>query len=285
MTVDELLRSATAELTRAGVDAARVDAELLLAHCLDVPRSRLRPAADVDAATVHRFRALLARRVAREPHQYVVGEAPFRHLVLQVGPGVFIPRPETELLVDAVLPFVRAMAHPVVVDLCAGSGALALAIAGEAPGSQVIAVEDDPAAGAWLARNVAAGGAGRRVDIRTTDVTDPDVLADLAGTVDVVVANPPYVPAAVEVAPEVRADPARAVFAGPLGLDVIGSLIPLAARLLRARGLLALEHDDTHGETVPALLSADGRWDEIVAHRDLAGRPRFATAVRAGTAT
>jgi release factor glutamine methyltransferase len=219
---------------------------------------------------------LVKRRVGREPLQHLTGRAPFRHIQLAVGPGVFVPRPETELLVDAVLPTLRTAAEPIVVDLCSGSGALALAIADEIPTARVTAVELDPEAARWLARNAR----GTQVDVVIGEVADADLLADLAGRVDAVVCNPPYVPAGTEVAAEVGFDPDIAVFAGPTGLALMPDIVARAAELLRPGGVLAVEHDDSHERAVPELIDADGRWRDVADHRDLAGRPRYATAVR-----
>ena len=268
-----VLDDATARLRAAGIDSARFDAELLLAHCLGVERSRL-STVDVPAGLTS-FERLVERRANREPLQYIVGSAPFRYVDVSVGPGVFIPRPETELLVDAVLPFLTSASTAV--DLCAGSGALAVAIATERPGTKVYAVERSPAALPWLSRNADPAG----VTVVPGDVADPALLTDLHDGVDAVVSNPPYVPAGTAVAAEVRADPAEAVFAGPDGLAVIPAVIARAADLLRAGGVLAVEHDESHGEVVPELLRAAGAWRDVTAHRDLAGRPRYATAVRA----
>jgi release factor glutamine methyltransferase len=250
---------------------------LLLAHVLCVSRSRLLTAPAPGPEAVAAFERALERRCTREPLQHIVGTAPFRHIEVAVGPGVFVPRPETELLVDAVLPALLAAAEPVAVDLCSGSGALALAIADEVPDARVLAVEAPGPSVPWLERNTADS----RVEAVVGDVTDAALLADQRGRVDAVVCNPPYVPAAGEVAVEVRYDPVGAVFAGPTGLAVIPYVIARAAELLRPGGVLALEHDDTQGASVPELLGADGRWREITEHRDLAGRPRYATAVRA----
>ena len=271
-----LLTAAAARLRAAGVASSRVDAELLLAHCLGVDRSRLPLVDAVPAGAETRFAAALARRVRREPLQHILGRAPFRHVELAVGPGVFIPRPETELLVDAVLPTLRAADAPVAVDLCAGSGALALAVADEVPGSRGYAVERSAAALHWLRRNTAGTG----VEVVAADVRDPDLLTGLRATADAVLCNPPYVPAAVPVEPEVRADPAEAVFAGADGLELMPAVLARAAELLRPGGVVAIEHDDTHGESLPHLLAVHGAWRDIIAHRDLAGLARYVTAMR-----
>jgi release factor glutamine methyltransferase len=276
-----MLTAAADVLRAAGVASPRVDAELLLAHCLGVERSRL-PLIEAIAPPVEQaFAAAVARRITREPLQYIIGQAPFRHIIVAVGPGVFVPRPETELLVDAVLPALLAAAAPVAVDLCAGSGALALAIVDEAPGTRAYAVENSPTALPWLRRNTA--GTGVLVvahDVRAVDAADG--LAELRGTVDAVVCNPPYVPtsAAAAVPPEVGADPVEAVFAGPDGLELMPAVLARAAELLRPGGVAAIEHDDTHAESLPALVAAQGNWDDIAEHRDLAGLPRFVTALR-----
>jgi release factor glutamine methyltransferase len=276
MTVAEALRAASERLHAAGVASARHDAQRLLAHVLGLDRAALLTRTDIGADETHAFDDLVARRVAREPLQHLLGRAPFRYLDLAVGPGVFIPRPETELLVDAVLPHLAAADGPTVVDLCSGSGALALAIAHELPGSRVTALERSPDALVWLRANAAA----TTVMVVAGDVADPHVLAELDGQVDAVVSNPPYVPAGTEVGAEVGHDPREAVFAGPDGLALMPAVISTAARLLRPGGVLAIEHDDTHEHAVPSLLQDDGRWDQIADHHDLTGRPRFATATR-----
>ncbi len=277
--VRALLFDATERLRAAGVESPRVDAELLLAALLDRPRGALLALDSVPGPVAEQFAAHVARRTAREPLQHITGVAPFRHVLLAVGPGVFVPRPETELLVDAVLPHLRSLDAPVVADLCAGSGALGLSIATELPGSQVLAVEASEAALAWLRRNAAGTG----VEVVAGDVRDPELLRPWFGGVDAVVCNPPYVPRAGDVAPEVRADPQEAVFAGADGLELMSTVTSLAAALLRPGGVLALEHDDTHVASVPALLIGDGRWTDVVDHDDLTGRPRYVTSRRAST--
>ncbi|MEV0809022.1 peptide chain release factor N(5)-glutamine methyltransferase [Micromonospora sp. NPDC050200] len=274
---------ATRVLAAAGVASARAEAELLAAYVLDVPRGRLALADGFTAAQRERFEALVARRADREPLQHLTGRAGFRHLELAVGPGVFVPRPETELLAGWGIDAARTRPAPLVVDLCSGSGAIALAVAQEVPGARVVAVERSPAALGWLRRNAAdrAAAGDRPVEVVAADVTDPELLAALVGEVDVLLCNPPYVPRAVAVPPEVAGhDPDEAVFGGADGLSVIRPVLARAAQLLRPGGALGVEHDDTHGAAVPALLAADAGYADVAEHRDLVGRPRFATASR-----
>ncbi|WP_326562844.1 peptide chain release factor N(5)-glutamine methyltransferase [Micromonospora sp. NBC_01796] len=281
---------ATGALAAAGIGPARAEAELLAAYVLDTSRGRLALTARFTPAQLDRFAELVRRRVEREPLQYLLGSAPFRYLELAVGPGVFVPRPETELLAGWGIEGARAMvggtgapAAPLVVDLCSGSGAIALAVADEVPQARVVAVERSPEALSWLRRNAAerATAGDRPVEVVAGDVTDPELLAGLAGQVDILLCNPPYVPSATAVPPEVADhDPAEAVFGGPDGLAVIRPVLARAADLLRPGGLLGIEHDDTHAEAVPALLRADGRFDEVRDHPDLTGRARFVTACR-----
>jgi release factor glutamine methyltransferase len=271
-------RDAAARLAAAGSGSPALDADLLLAHVLGVDRSALilDPDRLLTPEEDKAFEALLVRREAHEPVAYILGRKGFRRIELAVDRRVLVPRPETELLVDAVLPVLRAVTEPVAVDLCSGSGALALAIADEVPAARVIAVEGDSDAASWLARNAKR----TRVEVRIGDVADADVVHDLAGQVHAVVCNPPYVPTGTNVADEVRFDPEHAVFAGPDGLSLMPDVVARAAELLRSGGVLALEHDDSHERAVRELLSADGGWRDIADHRDLAGRPRYATAVR-----
>jgi len=270
------LASAVAALAAAGVASPRVDAELLAAHVLGIPRGRLLLVDSLRPEELSRFTALVAERAKRIPLQHLLGTAAFRHLELQVGDGVFVPRPETELLAGWGIEHTRPGAT--VVDLCSGSGAIALAVADEAEPDRVVAVERSPAALAWLRRNAEPYPA---VEVLPGDVTDPDLLAGLRGQVDVLLCNPPYVPDGTAVPPEVAEhDPAEAVFGGPDGLAVVRPVIALAAALLRTGGVVGIEHDDVHGGSVPELLRADGRFTAVTAHDDLAGRPRYATARR-----
>ncbi len=268
-------------LSKAGVASPRVDAELIAAFVLDVPRGRLVLAPPMTPAQACRFHELVARRADRMPLQHLLGTAPFYGLEIAVGPGVFVPRPETELLVEwglGVLPAGSAT----VVDLCSGSGAIALAVAHERPQATVYAVEQDPGALEWLRRNAS----GNAIEIVAGDATDPSVLSTVDGRVDLVLCNPPYVPAGTRLEPEVaRHDPYSAVFAGPDGLDVIAALVARVAAMLRPGGWFGVEHDDSHAIAVPGLLRADGRFGPVTDHGDLAGRPRFATARRLADCT
>jgi release factor glutamine methyltransferase len=214
--------------------------------------------------------------------QHLLGTAAFRHLELSVGAGVFVPRPETELLAGWGIE--RTAPGATVVDLCSGTGAIALAVADETAAAQVIAVERSPAALSFLRRNAAGYPT---VSVVEGDVTDPallrrlPLLQQLRAKVDVLLCNPPYVPDGTPVPPEVAEhDPAEAVFGGGDGLIVVRPVIALAATLLKPGGWLGVEHDDGHGSAVPELLRGDGRFTEVTAHDDLTGRPRFATARR-----
>jgi release factor glutamine methyltransferase len=271
-----VLATATKELAAAGIESPRADAEVLAAHVLGVGRGRLVLIDSIRADERRRYAALVGQRSQRVPLQHLLGTAAFRHLELAVGDGVFVPRPETELL--AGWGIAHTAPGATVVDLCSGTGAIALAVADEAAPGRVVAVERSPAALAYLRRNAAGHPAVRIV---RADVTDPAILPELHGTVDVVLCNPPYVPAGTPVPPEVADhDPAEAVFGGADGLTVIRPVIALAAVLLRPGGVVGIEHDDVHVTTVPDLLRADGRFTDVEEHPDLAGRPRYATARR-----
>jgi release factor glutamine methyltransferase len=266
---------AAARLAEAGVESPRVDAELLAAYVLGVPRTRLVLAPELDDSDVARLDALVERRAAREPLQHLLTSAVLGPVSVAVGPGVFVPRPETELLLTEGVAALRGIAGPRAVDLCTGSGALALALATARPDAEVHAVELDEGALAWARRNLD----GSSVRLTGADVTHGDTLALLEGIVDVVVANPPYVPEGTEVGPEVDHDPHEAVFGGPDGLAVIRPLATTAARLLRDGGRVAVEHDESHAPAVREVLAGAG-FDDVATRSDLAGRPRVAVGTR-----
>jgi release factor glutamine methyltransferase len=270
-------------LTAAGVPSPRVDAELLAAHVLGVERTRLPMVPLVDPPVVDAIGRLVAERARRVPLQHLTGWVAVDGITLVVGPGVFVPRPETELLLAWGRTAIAEVGNPTVIDLCTGSGALALALAHARPDAVVYGVDVDPAALAWARRNAEyrAAAGDTPMLLNSGDVSDPTLLTELDGTVDLVLCNPPYVPTGTEIPPEVaQHDPELAVFAGPDGLDTIRHVVTCAARLLRPGGSLAVEHDDTQGESVPALLSARRVLTDVEDHPDLAGRPRYTTARR-----
>lgn len=275
----ELLTVAADRLREAGVASPEHDAAELLAFVLGTDRGRLALVDAVPLGAVPAYDALVARRAAREPLQHLTGVAHFRFVELRVGPGVFVPRPETELLAGWAVEQAALRAEPVVVDLCTGSGAVAKAIADEVPGARVHAVELDPDAHRWAEVNLS----GTRVDLRLGDMAT--AFEELTGAVDVVTCNPPYIPldAWESVAVEARDhDPALALWSGADGLDAMRVLELRAATLLRPGGVVAAEHADAQGDSAPEVFSSAGRWDEIRDHRDLVGRPRFVTARLAG---
>lgn len=270
-------------LADAGVASPRVDAELIASHVLGVERGKLPMVPLVDPPVVDAIGQLVARRAKHVPLQHLTGWAALGDITVGVGPGVFVPRPETELLLEWGVTQLRNVAHPVVVDLCTGSGALALAVAHARHDATVHAVENDNVALAWARQNAELHARAGDPPIRlyAGDVTDPSLFADLDGTVDLVLCNPPYVPEGTKVPPEVADhDPKTAVFAGPDGLAVIRPVVALAARLLTAGGAVAIEHDDTHQDAVLDLLSARTVLTDVAGHRDLADRPRYVTARR-----
>ncbi len=268
--------SATAVLADAGIDSARWDAEELAAHLAGTDRGRL-PLLDApDEAFFARYDDVVAARSRRVPLQHLTGTVSFGPVTLRVGRGVFIPRPETEAMLEWATAQ-RLPDHGVIVDLCTGSGALALALAAHRPAARVLAVDDSAAALDYARANCAATS----VELVCADVSTPGLLGELDGLVDLVVANPPYIPDDACLGPEVaRHDPHHALFGGPDGMTVIRAVICLAGRWLRPGGLLAVEQDDTNSTLTAETLDKTGRFDDIVARRDLAGRPRFVTARR-----
>jgi release factor glutamine methyltransferase len=270
-----LIGDAVRRLTDAGVASPVADAETLLAHVLRTDRNRLVLVDEVSSQESEEYDALVARRAGREPLQHLTGTAYFRHVELAVGPGVFVPRPETEVLAGWAIDRAGEIEHPVVVDLGTGSGAMAMSIAHEVPGALVHAVELDESAHAYATRNLEGTG----VDLRLGDFGA--AFDDLAGTVDVIVSNPPYIPmdAWESVTAEVRDhDPALALWSGEDGLDAIRVVERRAALLLKVGGVVGVEHADIQGESAQALFASTGHWTDVRDHPDLAGRPRFVTA-------
>ena len=281
MEIKAILRAAKAQLSESNI--SEVDAEHLLAHVLGLTRMDLHNPVVLEATLLgfsdqniveEQFFDLLDRRLNFEPLQYLTGTAPFRHLDIQVGPGVLVPRPESELLVEAVLQHIKNLPQPVsVVDLGAGSGALSLAIATEAPASRVIAVEKSPEALVWLKKNVSH--IAENVRIVEGDVAD--VLPGIK--CDVVIANPPYIPQRQKLPRDVEAfEPHVALFGGPTGLEIPQMFIEAAARLLKPQGVLVIEHGEDQAEEIAKLLDVD--FSEVASHDDLVGRPRWSSAVR-----
>lgn len=282
----EALRESARRLAAAGVASPRVDATLLAAHAAGVDVGEVQRRALLGAPTPADLAGLVARRQLRLPLQHLTGVAAFRRLELAVGPGVFVPRPETEVLVGLAVaalvgpPDVERAGGPVVVDLCSGSAAIALALADEVPEATVVAVELDPVAHGWARRNVARLGLG--VDLRLGDAAQAG--PELVGAVDVVTCNPPYIPiGAVPRDVEVREhDPELALYGGDdSGLLVPRRMIARAAALLRPGGWLFLEHADVQGEGLVAEVGSDPAWGDVHDERDLAGRDRVLVARRA----
>ncbi|QNE45380.1 peptide chain release factor N(5)-glutamine methyltransferase [Frigoribacterium sp. NBH87] len=283
-TVDAALAAATAVLSSADVPTPSVDAELLLAHATGVERGVLLARAvtrsPVTREQVESLVALVSRRASREPLQHITGTAWFRSLALQVGPGVFVPRPETEGVAQLAVDALRAApsAEPLAVDLGTGSGALALALATEVPHSRVWAVEISPEAAVWTRRNIDSVGASN-VTLVLGDMTD--ALPELDGRASVVVSNPPYIPLGmVPRDPEVRLhDPSTALYGGEDGLVLVRALSLTARRLLHPGGALVIEHGEQQGAAIRGILDADG-WRSPETQPDLTGRDRSTTAVR-----
>ncbi|MCL1799952.1 MAG: peptide chain release factor N(5)-glutamine methyltransferase [Promicromonosporaceae bacterium] len=286
---------ATDLLAAAGIASPRHDAEVLAAHVLGISRAELKRRSilgvrfgiddDDDGAPSNAawltFQDLVRRRAQRVPLQHLTGLAPFRRLELRVGPGVFIPRPETELLVEAVLTHLTLTdsgGPPVVVDLGTGSGAIAIAVATEIPRAEVFAVELDRTAHGYASQNVAE----LAPQVRLVKADARTALPELNGKADAVVSNPPYIPwEAIPRDPEANQDPGVALYGlGANGLAVPEGFIKAAARLLKPGGLLVMEHGDDQGAAVRALVArTSGRFTQIETHADLTGRPRFVTAL------
>jgi len=279
MLLSELLDRGTRAFEAAEIESARVDAEHIVAFVLGVSRGELQTKVIMgesleDTAKVDEF---FERRVAREPLQHLTGEAYFRNLTLKVGKGVFVPRPETELLTQLAIDAATKIEAPIVIDLCAGSGAIGIAIATELPEAKVFAVEKSEDAFKYTKANYEALAPHATVILGDA----VDAFQDLNGSVQVVVSNPPYIPSAmVPIYPEVALhDPALALYSGDDGLDLIRLISKRAQQLLVPGGTIAMEHADMQSEAVVQLLLADG-WREVVDHKDFNGRPRAVTAIK-----
>lgn len=283
MKLSELLTRGTELLALAGIDSAEVDAQLILAHVLGISRGELQAKLfldpEIDDTSV--FDALLQKRSERVPLQHLTGVAYFRNLSLAVGPGVFIPRPETEGVAELAIQALRLVpGNPIAVDLCSGSGAIAISLASEVPHAQVFAWELNPDSEPWIRRNIEEN----QVDVELTmaDIAlDSTQFEALAGRVDVVISNPPYIPTwAVPRDLEVQLhDPALALYGGEDGLDLIRVVSKRALYLLRPGGFVVIEHADTQGQLVADLLLSDG-WQSVSIHQDLTGRDRSVSAIK-----
>lgn len=279
--LDEVAR-ATLRLADAGIPSPRTDAEELAAFVHGVRRGELHQVADADFDAL--YWECVARRAAREPLQHITGHAYFRYLELEVGPGVFVPRPETEMVAEQAIRTLRDMdvADPLAVDLGTGSGAIAISIAQEVPRSRVHAVEIDSHALEWARRNVTGAGYQNRVTTHLSDMQE--AVRELDGRVDLVVSNPPYVPTrdAEDVQPEVRNyDPAPALWSGNDGLDAIRDLERIGRRLLRGGGVMIIEHGEGQGVDIPRLFPEESGWRDVRNRKDLAHRDRFVEMRRA----
>lgn len=268
------IETATATLGAAGIDSARYDAEELAAHVAGTERGRL-PLLDAPSDDFFdRYHEAIAARAGRVPLQHLLGTVAFGPVTLHIGPGVFIPRPETETVLE------WAMAQPVgeapvIVDVCTGSGALAAALSRHWPAARVVGIDDSETALGYARRNCG------RAELICADVTCSRLLPELDGKADLVVANPPYLPDGTVLGPEVaRHDPGHALFGGPDGMAVVVAAAAAAGRWLRPGGRFAVEHDDTRACLTVERVDATGLFDEVTVRRDLAGRARFVTASR-----
>ena len=279
-----LLAQATATLAAAGVASPEHDARALAVHVLGLAKpSDLLLIDDLDAAQRSAYDALVARRAAREPLQHLTGTVGFRYLELEVGPGVFVPRPETESVVQWAVDAIAAQgwSAPLLADLCTGSGTIAFALANEVPGATVHAVERDAGALDWTRRNAANRVKAGDPEVHLHLGSVEESLLDLDGQFDLIASNPPYVAEDERHLPDpevVDHDPEIALFAGADGLDVVRLVEQAAKRLLKPGGLAVVEHSDRQGVTAPAVFLEAGGWIEVVDHVDLTGRDRFVTA-------
>lgn len=276
------VQAATTRLRDAGVDSPDHDARALAVHVLGLAKpSDLLLVDELDEHQLAAYDELVTRRASRVPLQHLTGSVGFRYIELEVGPGVFVPRPETESVVQFAVDALRGVDSPLCVDLCTGSGTIAFALANEVPGATVHAVERDPDALDWTRRNAANRVKAGDPEVQLHLGSAEDALPGLDGTLDLVISNPPYVATTEAHIPDpevVDHDPGIALWAGEDGLDVIRLVEQAARRLLKPGGLLVVEHSDRQGRTAPALLEQAGGWSEIQDHKDYADRDRFVTA-------
>lgn len=281
MKLSELLTRGSELLASVGIESAEVDAQLLAAHVLGISKGELQAKLflDPEVSEVEEIEALFRKRSERIPLQHLTGVAYFRNLTLEVGPGVFIPRPETEGVAELAIQMLRAVpGEPIAVDLCTGSGAIAISMTTEVPNAKVYAWELNPESEPWLQKNLRGN-----VELIMGDIADDhEKFAELQGSVDVVISNPPYIPTwAIPRDLEVQLhDPDLALYGGEDGLDIIRVVSKRALELLRPGGFLVVEHADTQGQIVADLFQSDG-WTQISIHQDLTGRDRSVSAIKA----
>lgn len=275
--VRDLIRGAKDNLAKAGY--SEVDAEILFAHLLGINRMELHNPIALEKAMenigdiAEDYHQLVNRRLSHEPLQYITGEAHFRDLTLEVGPGVLVPRPESELMVSYLLALIEQKEGLIsVIDLGAGSGALSISLSTECDRVRAVAVENSSEALIWLRKNVARY-------VEEMRVVEGDVQTALPGVkADFVIANPPYVPDNQELPEDVKNEPAEALFGGATGLEIPKVFIESAARLLKSGGVLALEHAELQSQGISGLL--EEMFTNIELHYDLNDRPRWTSAVR-----
>jgi release factor glutamine methyltransferase len=285
MLLADALAKASAAFTEAGIETPEIDAQLLAAHVLGSSRGSIQSdlivGRELTEDELQEFEALATKRAERLPLQHLTGKGYFRNLELKVGKGVFIPRPETESVAELAIQALRAIpGEPIAVDLCTGSGAIAIAMATEVPNSKVYAWELNPESESYLRENIAAYG--NAVNLTMGDIADDSEFTELIGKVSVVISNPPYIPVgAIPRDIEVREhDPALALYGGEDGMDVMHVVSRRALELLVPGGFLVVEHADNQAGVVADLL-VEGGWKQVRSHKDLSGRDRAVSAVKA----